>query len=128
MKLLSNKKYYELIAKIYDQEQELIRKNTYINTLKGRCDLVSRETVKLKEQAVRKSIRDMLGVDNTKPLDEQFESVSELPLPKSTKSLFVVFIFSDSYTCGADSVILLNCSSYALGNTFNLVEVGFSGN
>ena len=41
MKLLSNKKYYDLIAKIYDQEQELIRKNTYINTLKGRCDLVS---------------------------------------------------------------------------------------
>ena len=44
------------------------------------------ETVKLKEQAVRKSIRDMLGVDNTKPLDEQFESVSELP--KETKHLY----------------------------------------
>ena len=41
MKLLTNKKYYELIAKIYDQEQELTRKNTYINTLKSRCDLVS---------------------------------------------------------------------------------------
>ena len=47
---------------------------------------VSRETVKLKEQAVRKSIRDMLGVDNTKPLDEQFESVNELP--KETKHLY----------------------------------------
>ena len=48
MKILTNKKYYELIAKmfdqdikIYDQEQELTRKNTYINTLKCRCDLVS---------------------------------------------------------------------------------------
>ena len=47
---------------------------------------VSRETVKLKEQAVRKSVRDLLGVDNTKPLDEQFESVSELP--KETKHLY----------------------------------------
>lgn len=42
MKLLTNKKYYELTAKIYDQEQELTRKNTYINTLKSRCDLVSK--------------------------------------------------------------------------------------
>ena len=41
MKLLRNKKYYELIAKIYDQEQELTRRNTHINTLKSRCDLVS---------------------------------------------------------------------------------------
>jgi len=41
MKLLRNKKYYELIAKIYEQEQELTRKNTHINTLKSRCDLVS---------------------------------------------------------------------------------------
>ena len=47
---------------------------------------VSRETIKLKEQAVRKSVRDLLGVDNTKPLDEQFESVSELP--KKTKHLY----------------------------------------
>ena len=57
-------------------------------TITNRTDsgIVSRETVKLKEQAVRKSIRDMLGVDNTKPLDEQFESVSELP--KETKHLY----------------------------------------
>ena len=48
--------------------------------------IVSRETIKLKEQAVRKSVRDLLGVDNTKPLDEQFESVSELP--KKTKHLY----------------------------------------
>lgn len=47
---------------------------------------VSRETIKLKEQAVRKSVRDLLGIDNTKPLDEQFESVSELP--KKTKHLY----------------------------------------
>ena len=47
---------------------------------------VSRETIKLKEQAVRKSVRDLLGVDNTKPLDEQFESVNELP--KETKHLY----------------------------------------
>ena len=57
-------------------------------TITNRTDsgFVSRETVKLKEQAVRKSIRDMLGADNTKPLDEQFESVSELP--KETKHLY----------------------------------------
>ena len=57
-------------------------------TITNRTDsgFVSRETIKLKEQAVRKSIRDMLGVDNTKPLDEQFESVSELP--KETKHLY----------------------------------------
>ena len=57
-------------------------------TITNRTDtgFVSRETVKLKEEAVRKSIRDMLGVDNTKPLDEQFESVSELP--KETKHLY----------------------------------------
>ena len=57
-------------------------------TITNRTDsgIVSRETVKLKEQAVRKSIRDVLGVDNTKPLDEQFESVSELP--KETKHLY----------------------------------------
>lgn len=42
MKLLTDKKYYELIAKIYDQEQELTRKNTEINTLISRCDLVSK--------------------------------------------------------------------------------------
>lgn len=48
--------------------------------------IVSRETIKLKEQAVRKSVRDLLGIDNTKPLDEQFESVSELP--KKTKHLY----------------------------------------
>ena len=41
MKLLTNKKYYELNAKLWDQEQELTRKNTHINTLKSRCDLVS---------------------------------------------------------------------------------------
>ena len=47
---------------------------------------VSRETIKLKEQAIRKSVRDLLGADNTKPLDEQFESVNELP--KETKHLY----------------------------------------
>ena len=41
MKILTNKKYHELTSKIYDQEQELTRKNTYINTLNNRCDLVS---------------------------------------------------------------------------------------
>ena len=42
MKLLRNKKYYELIAKIHDQEQELTRKNTYIDALENKCDLVSK--------------------------------------------------------------------------------------
>ena len=57
-------------------------------TITNRTDsgFVSRETIKLKEQAVRKSVRDLLGIDNTKPLDEQFESVSELP--KETKHLY----------------------------------------
>ena len=64
---------------------ELDKLNATI-TNKTDSGIVSRETVKLKEQAVRKSIRDMLGVDNTKPLDEQFESVSELP--KETKHLY----------------------------------------
>ena len=35
---------------------------------------------------MRKSVRDLLGIDNTKPLDEQFESVSELPI--KTKHLY----------------------------------------
>ena len=56
------------------------------NATRTDSGFVSRETVKLKEQAVRKSVRDLLGVDNTKPLDEQFESVSELP--KKTKHLY----------------------------------------
>ena len=56
------------------------------NSTRTDSGFVSRETVKLKEQAVRKSVRDLLGVDNTKPLDEQFESVNELP--KETKHLY----------------------------------------
>lgn len=56
------------------------------NATRTDTGFVSRETIKLKEQAVRKSVRDLLGVDNTKPLDEQFESVSELP--KKTKHLY----------------------------------------
>lgn len=64
---------------------ELDKLNATI-TNKTDSGIVSRETVKLKEQAVRKSIRDMLGVDNTKPLDKQFESVSELP--KETKHIY----------------------------------------
>lgn len=64
---------------------ELDKLNATIST-RSDSGIVSRETVKLKEQAVRKSIRDMLGVDNTKPLDEQFESVNELP--KETKHLY----------------------------------------
>ena len=64
-------------------ELEKLNATTSTRTDSG---FVSRETVKLKEQAVRKSVRDLLGVDNTKPLDEQFESVSELP--KKTKHLY----------------------------------------
>ena len=56
------------------------------NATRTDSGFVSRETIKLKEQAVRKSVRDLLGLDNTKPLDEQFESVSELP--KKTKHLY----------------------------------------
>ena len=41
-----------------------------------RVDRARPTVVNLKEQAVRKSVRDLLGIDNTKPLDEQFESLS----------------------------------------------------
>ena len=56
------------------------------NATRTDSGFVSREIIKLKEQAVRKSVRHLLGIDNTKPLDEQFESVSELP--KKTKHLY----------------------------------------
>ena len=48
--------------------------------------VVSKSTIQLKENAVRKGVRDLLGIDSSKPLDKQFTSVSELP--KETKHLY----------------------------------------
>lgn len=77
MKLLTNKKYYELTAKIYDQEQELTRKNTEINTLKGRCDLVS----KLAEQNQQLSAK----VSELEPIVEKFNYKKNLEKARKQK-------------------------------------------
>ena len=77
MKLLTNKKYYELTAKIYDQEQELTRKNTYINTLKSRCDLVS----KLAEQNQQLSAI----VSELEPIVEKFNHKKNLEKARKPK-------------------------------------------
>ena len=77
MKLLTNKKYYELIAKIYDQEQELTRKNTEINTLKSRCDLVS----KLAEQNQQLSAI----VSELEPIVEKFNHKKNLEKARKQK-------------------------------------------
>ena len=77
MKLLTNKKYYELTAKIYDQEQELTRKNTYINTLKSRCDLVS----KLAEQNQQLSAI----VSELEPIVEKFNHKKNLEKARKQK-------------------------------------------
>lgn len=77
MKLLTNKKYYDLTAKIYDQEQELTRKNTYINTLKSRCDLVS----KLAEQNQQLSAK----VSELEPIVEKFNHKKNLEKARKQK-------------------------------------------
>ena len=77
MKLLTNKKYYDLTAKIYDQEQELIRKNTEINTLKSRCDLVS----KLAEQNQQLSAI----VSELEPIVEKFNHKKNLEKARKQK-------------------------------------------
>ena len=77
MKLLTNKKYYELTAKIYDQEQELTRKNTYINALKSKCDLVS----KLAEQNQQLSAI----VSELEPIVEKFNHKKNLEKARKQK-------------------------------------------
>ena len=77
MKLLTNKKYYDLTAKIYDQEQELTRKNTKINTLKSRCDLVS----KLAEQNQQLSAI----VSELEPIVEKFNYKKNLEKARKQK-------------------------------------------
>ena len=77
MKLLTDKKYYELIAKMFDQEQELTRKNTYINTLKNRCDLVS----KLAEQNQQLSAK----VSELEPIVEKFNHKKSLEKARKQK-------------------------------------------
>ena len=77
MKLLTNKKYYDLTAKIYDQEQELTRKNTEINALKSRCDLVS----KLAEQNQQLSAI----VSELEPIVEKFNHKKNLEKARKQK-------------------------------------------
>ena len=77
MKLLTNKKYYELTAKIYDQEQELTRKNTYIDALENKCDLVS----KLAEQNQQLSAI----VSELEPIVEKFNHKKNLEKARKQK-------------------------------------------
>lgn len=77
MKLLRNKKYYELIAKIYDQELELTRRNTHIDALKSRCDLVS----KLAEQNQQLSAI----VSELEPIVEKFNHKKNLEKARKQK-------------------------------------------
>lgn len=77
MKLLKNKKYYDLTAKIYDQEQELTRKNTYIDALENKCDLVS----KLAEQNQQLSAI----VSELEPIVEKFNHKKNLEKARKQK-------------------------------------------
>ena len=77
MKLLTNKKYYELNAKIYDQEQDLTRRNTHIDALENRCDLVS----KLAEQNQQLSAI----VSELEPIVEKFNHKKSLEKARKQK-------------------------------------------
>ena len=77
MKLLTNKKYYELTAKIYDQEQELARRNTHIDALENKCDLVS----KLAEQNQQLSAI----VSELEPIVEKFNHKKNLEKARKQK-------------------------------------------
>ena len=77
MKLLTDKKYYELIAKLWDQEQELTRKNTHIDALENKCDLVS----KLAEQNQQLSAK----VSELEPIVEKFNHKKNLEKARKQK-------------------------------------------
>lgn len=84
MKILTNKKYYELIAKmfdqdikIYDQEQELTRRNIHIDALENKCDLVS----KLAEQNQQLSAI----VSELEPIVEKFNHKKNLEKARKQK-------------------------------------------
>lgn len=77
MKLLTNKKYYELTAKIYEQEQELARRNTHIDALENKCDLVS----KLAEQNQQLSAI----VSELEPIVEKFNHKKNLEKARKQK-------------------------------------------
>ena len=77
MKLLTDKKYYELTAKIHDQEQELTRKNTHIDALENKCDLVS----KLAEQNQQLSAI----VSELEPIVEKFNHKKNLEKARKQK-------------------------------------------
>ena len=77
MKLLTNKMYYELTAKIYDQEQELTRRNTHIDALENKCDLVS----KLAEQNQQLSAI----VSELEPIVEKFNHKKNLEKARKQK-------------------------------------------
>lgn len=77
MKLISNKKYYELIAKIHNQEQELTRKHTYINTLKSKFDLVSKLEAQNQELSAK--------VSELEPIVEKFNHKKNLEKARKQK-------------------------------------------
>ena len=77
MKLLTNKKYYELNAKLWDQEQELTRRNTHIDALENKCDLVS----KLAEQNQQLSAK----VSELEPIVEKFNHKKNLEKARKQK-------------------------------------------
>ena len=81
MKILTNKKYYELIAKmfdqdikIYDQEQELTRKNTHINFLLSKCDDLSIQNQQLSAK-----------VSELEPIVEKFNHKKNLEKARKKK-------------------------------------------
>lgn len=102
MKLLSNKKYYELIAKIHNQEQELTRKNTYINTLKSKCDLVSKLAVQ--NQALSAMVSELEPIvekfNHKKSLEkarkQKYRSRLRLQKKESTKTVISVVKMSEA--------------------------------
>lgn len=77
MKFLTDKKYYELTSKIYDQEQELTRKNTYINTLKNRCDLVTDLSIQNQQLSAK--------ISELEPIVEKFNHKKNLEKARKQK-------------------------------------------
>ena len=77
MKLLSNKKYYDLTAKLWDQEQDLTRKNTEINILRSRCDLVSNLAAQNQELSAK--------VSELEPIVEKFNHKKNLEKARKQK-------------------------------------------
>lgn len=77
MKLLTDKKYYELNAKLWDQEQELTRKNTEIYSLKCKCDLVSKLVAQNQQLSAK--------VSELEPIVEKFNHKNNLEKARKQK-------------------------------------------